>query len=185
MKRVNNLINDQDFHALTRIKIPVKNNSFLIEQIEKDSRVVDTSRNSTQLNGAAATYIDSEDEYEISNESDREMSTTDLSDPDTQKQVIRKISIKKATRANNSEARTFLENMDRDLSNIMNSKRADRQSLDEVISILTNKSVHPLVQRKQNTWTDFSVRYKTAIVIFVVVTVLVPFAFMFWLKYRS
>ena len=178
MKRVNNLINDQDFHALTRIKIPVKHNSFLIEQIENDSREVDKKKENAQVNGAAA-YAESEEEYEINTESDKDV-TTDLSDPETQKQVIRKISIKSAARSDNSEAQAFLENMDRDLSKIMNSKRTDRQSLDEVISVLTNKSVHPLVQKRPNTWTDFSIRYKTAVVIFVVVAIFVPIAFLVW-----
>jgi hypothetical protein len=64
----------------------------------------------------------------------------DLSDPETQRQVIRTISINDHFRSQSKEAKEFLKNMDKDLSKIRNSRR-ERNSLDEVVSLLTSQRI--------------------------------------------
>ena len=187
IKRVNNLIRDQDFYALTSVKIPVKKHSFLIDKIQNDDKTITESQNSLRVrtsslsNGAAC--LDSGDDQSL--HYDSETDRTDLSDPETQRSVIRKISIR-GTKSQSKEARQFLREMDRELSNIMKNSQTDRNSLDEVISVLTHKSVNPLIQSNVPKQLDYcSVKWKTAIVILLCVAVVVPVAYIIYYVYVS
>ncbi|XP_045215419.2 lysM and putative peptidoglycan-binding domain-containing protein 3-like [Mercenaria mercenaria] len=180
IKRLNNLIRDQDFYALTSVKIPVKQHSFLVDQIQEDDKkvgekVLKTLERSLS-NGAAC--IDSGDEQSLHYDSETDHTTTDLSDPDTQKQVIREISINKATRSQSKEAVKFLKDMDKDLSHILKTTRTDRNSLDEVISVLTHKSVTPLMmpQRKKSKYLECVIEWRTTVTILVLVAIIAPLA---------
>lgn len=178
LKRVNNLIRDQEFYALTSVKIPVKKHSFLIEEISKKEDVKRTSGSretvgrTKVLNGAAYLSAD-EDVYHDNTDTE---SGHDMSDPETQKLLIRKLSISQTSRSQTKEAREFLESMDQDLSKLRSSTRTDRDSLDEVISVLANKSVYPLVQPRKTQFygTDCGISWKLIIVLAVVIGVVIP-----------
>lgn len=172
LKRANNIIRDQEFYALTSVKIPVKKHSFLVEQITKEEDLKNAGCSKDEvvrpkaLNGAA--YLSADEEvYDTDNES-----AHDMSDPETQKLLIRKLSIGQTSRSQSKEARDFLESMDKDLSKFTSSKRTDRDSLDEVISVLTNKSVYPLVPPRKSHSNDYSIGWKYLIVIIVAVLVM-------------
>ena len=187
VKRLNNLIRDQDFYALTSVKIPVKQHSFLVDQIQDDDKkcgekVLKTVGRSLS-NGSAC--IESGDDQSIYYDSETDHAGADLSDPDTQRQVIRKISINKATRIQSSEAVKFLKDMDKDLSHILKTTRTERNSLDEVISVLTHKSVTPIVmpQRKKSKYLDFVIEWKTTVTILVLVAIIVPLAIVVYVLY--
>ncbi|KAH3843512.1 lysM and putative peptidoglycan-binding domain-containing protein 3-like [Dreissena polymorpha] len=175
LKRINNLIRDQDFHALTTIKIPVKKHSFLIDKIKEDSENITDPLKTTASLSNGALCSDSGDESSVQYESETQ---TDLSDPDTQKEVIRKISIKNQQKGSSREAQNFLQKMDSDIAQIVRSARTERNSLDEVISVLTNKSVHPLMAReKPKSFIDYSFfqrRWKLIVCLCVVLLVIVP-----------
>lgn len=183
---MNNLIRDQDFYALTRVKIPVKKHSFLIDKIQNDDQSISESqktlRTSSLSNGAA--YMDSGDDQSL--HYDSETDKTDLSDPELQRSVIRNISIRNS-RSQSREAKQFLRDMDKDLSKIMkDSSRPDRNSLDEVISVLTHKSVNPLLTREVPKQVEYcSLKWKTAIVILLCVAVVVPVAYIVYYVYVS
>lgn len=180
---MNNLIKDQDFYALTSVKIPVKQHSFLIDQIQADDenacseKLLKTHNHTSLSNGAA--FIDSGDDQSLSYDSGTDLTTADLSDPETQRHILHKININKTTRSQSKEAVKFLKDMDKDLSHILKSTRTDRSSLDEVISVLTHKAVNPLVmpQRKKNTYTECVIEWRTALIILIIVAVVVPIIF--------
>lgn len=180
IKRLNNLIRDQDFYALTSVKIPVKQHSFLVDQIQEDDkkasdRVLRTKRRSSSLSNGAV-CMDSGDDLSAHYDSETDRNTTDLSDPETQRHVIREISINKATRSQSKEAAKFLKDMDKDLSHILKSARTDRNSLDEVISVLTHKSVNPLVipPKRKSTYLECVLEWRTTLVILVLVAIIAP-----------
>jgi len=183
LKRINNLIQDQDFYALTSVKIPVKKHSFLIDQIKEDDQKVNTQHETEIMNGAC--YLESADESELHYDSEP---TTDLSDPENQKDVIRKISINRTSRGQSREAQNFLRKMDQDLSNIVKSSRTDRASLDEVISVLTNKSVSPMFPReKPKSFYEVQChgKWKYYIVLAIVLCVALPILFGITLYYKG
>lgn len=183
LKRVNNLIRDQEFYALTVVKIPVKKHSFLLEKNDKVENVskIGGSKEHTERtkvsNGAA--YISDDEVYHEGTDSE---SVHDMSDPETQKLLIRKISIGHTSQSQSREARQFLESMDKDLSKLRSSTRTDRDSLDEVISVLTNKSVYPLVQprKSQMNGTDCGLTWKSVLVVVLVLGVLIPLGYLLY-----
>ena len=189
LKRINNLIRDQDFYALSSVKIPVKKHSFLIDKINKEEANRNTSdtKESTERtklsNGATCL---SADEEVVCDNTDTD-SVHDMSDPETQKLFIRQLSIGQTSRSQSREAKQFLKNMDKDLSKLTRSIRTDRDSLDEVISVLTNKSVYPLVSPKKSHLcvdeTYCNIIWKPAIVAAVVIgLVLLLFIYLEYLK---
>ena len=187
LKRINNLIRDQEFFALKTVKIPVKKHSFLIDKIseEEGSKMVcDSVENATRTkvrNGAA--YLNADEDI-FQDNTDTE-SVHDMSDPETQKLLIRTLSIGQTSRSQNKEAREFLDSMDKDLSRIQSSTRTDRESLDEVISVLTNKSVYPLVppRKSQLDGTDCGITWKTIIIIAILVGVIPLLGYLSYLVY--
>lgn len=189
LKRINNLIRDQDFYALSRVKIPVKKHSFLIDKIKEEttsntSDVKESSERTTLVNGA--TCLSADEEEVLCDNTDTD-SVHDMSDPETQKLFIRQLSIGQTSRSQSKEAKQFLKNMDKDLCNLTRSTRTDRDSLDEVISVLTNKSVYPLVSPKKShlhvDGTNCGISWKTVIVLAVVIGLLVPV--LFYLTYKA
>lgn len=190
IKRINNLIRDQDFYALTSVKIPVKQHSFLVDKITEDDRIAGEARknskgqNSSLSNGAAC--MDSGDDQSMRYDSETDL-TTDLSDPETQKHIIRNISINKATRSQSHEAQRFLKNMDKDLSQILKTTRTERNSLDEVISVLTQKSVSPLFSpvSQKSKYLDCVLEWRTILVILVLVAIVAPLVYLVYFLYVS
>ena len=185
LKRINNLIRDQDFYALSRVKIPVKKHSFLIDKIKDEAATSDrkdSAERTTFINGATCV---SADEEVLCDNTDTD-SVHDMSDPETQKLFIRQLSIGQTSRSQSKEAKQFLKNMDKDLSKLTSSTRTDRDSLDEVISVLTNKSVYPLIPpRKDHLHIDGSncgISWKTVVVLAVLIGVVVPL--LFYLTYQ-
>lgn len=165
----------------------MKKHSFLIDRIQNDDKSITESqrtlkiRTSSLSNGAAC--VDSGDDQSLHHDSDTDR--TDLSDPETQLSVIRNISIRR-TKNQSKEARKFLRDMDKDLSKIMNNARPERNSLDEVISVLTHKSVNPLITREVPKQQDYcSVKWKTAIVILLFVAVVVPVIYILYYVFVS
>lgn len=175
LKRVNNFISDQDFYSRSSIKIPVKRYSFLTELMDQEKEKEPPKK---MKNGM--TIIDETEEkiaYRGLSETDTD-SLHDLSDPETQRQVIRTISINDTFRSQSREAKEFLKNMDKDLSKIRNS-RQERQSLDEVVSLLTSRTIQPFPKKPAAVnWVDCGVRWWTIVVVIIIVAILVPLIFL-------
>lgn len=189
LKRINNLIRDQDFYALSSVKIPVKKHSFLIDQINKEEDLRKTSDTREKMeqnklsNGAASLSAD-EDSYYDNRDTE---SVQDMSDPETQTLLIRKLSIGQTSRSQTREAKEFLKNMDKDLSKFTSSRQMERDSLDEVISVLTNKSVYPFVPpQKSNLRTDGTncgLSWKSVVVLVMIICLLIPLGYLIYYLY--
>ncbi|PVD19765.1 hypothetical protein C0Q70_20256 [Pomacea canaliculata] len=150
LKRINNLINDRDFFALRHLKIPMRRHGYLssiVAQEEQNKKRPAETHDSQ--NGAVPL---SESEAEMNAVS----SDVDFSDPEMQKLVIRTVSIRENFSQQGQEAQHFLDKMDKDLSNYRQSAETNRNSLDEVISVLTHTSIYPLQKRKRTDGADFS-----------------------------
>ncbi|CAE1274653.1 unnamed protein product [Acanthosepion pharaonis] len=156
LKRVNHLIRDQDLFGLKHIKVPIKKYGIISENCAQSNILV--SADATQLPSSQKGCLDRHNESHFNNcetwtDTDSEMplsaidevsQSCNLSDPDTQRRVIHTLSIKDMMQSQTKEAEEFLRNMDRDLEILRESTRTNRHSLDEVISVLTNKSIQPL-----------------------------------------
>lgn len=186
LKRVNRLINDQDFYGLVKIKIPVKQRSFLIDRIHEDD---DNIREHTQCNcstSSDASCLDSADQQSLCFVSENDISA-DLSDPETQRMVIREIGINRATKSQSKEAQEFLKDMDKDLSKIINYAQTEQTSLEEVISVLTRTAVNPLVvpdKPKRLSYTDCRITWRTSLYLLLLVAVVVPLVIGFLYLYK-
>ncbi|XP_041369913.1 lysM and putative peptidoglycan-binding domain-containing protein 3-like [Gigantopelta aegis] len=181
LKRINKLIRDQDFFALRFIKVPVKRFGLMSEIIAQEKRNADSARLLSQQNGTIEEFV--EDQH-LDYDSD---SLQDLSDPETQHKVIHTISIQDNLRTQSKEAEDFLRNMDKDLSKIIQPSRRERDSLSEVISVLTNKSIHPLQSQKPKhlNGADYGIRWWTVVGVMVLVALFIPgvyFIYIWFLK---
>ncbi|XP_063432584.1 lysM and putative peptidoglycan-binding domain-containing protein 3-like [Mytilus trossulus] len=182
LKRVNNFITDQDFYSRRSIKIPVKQYSFLTEMLDKQK---EEEVDNKITNGM--TIVDETEEnvgFMGSSETDND-SLHDLSDPETQRQVIRTISINDTFRSQSKEAKEFLKNMDKDLSKIRKT-RGDNSSLDEVVSLLTSQRIQPFPKKPAAVnWVDCGVRWWTIVLVIIVVAILVPLVILVYYELRS
>ncbi|XP_071952391.1 lysM and putative peptidoglycan-binding domain-containing protein 3-like [Antedon mediterranea] len=156
LKRINNLLQDQDFYALSKIKIPVKRYGLLTEIKEEEKR------RRLQENEAGLT-----NSTRIEN----------LSEEDEEEELfsVRKISIRDAI--HDGEAKQFLRNMDRDLKRIQTATTSKKESLDEVLSMLTEKRIHPFQQKTPATYCDGAtcgLKWWTMLILLFVIGIFIP-----------
>ena len=144
--------------------------------------------NESHLN-SCDTWTDTDSEIPI-NGMDEVSRGCNLSDPDTQRRVIQTLSIKDMMQSQTKEAEEFLRNMDRDLEILRESTRTNRHSLDEVISVLTNKSIQPLNKGAGSSnlcssdGADCGLRYKNIVAAVLTIAVVVPLLLLlFYFKY--
>lgn len=173
LKRVNNFISDQDFYSRCSIKIPIKRYSFLTELIDqkKDQETPNKVKNGMTI----IDEIEEELGHRSLSETDNE-SLHDFSDPETQRQVIRTISINETFRSQSREAKEFLKNMDKDLSEIRKTRR-ERNSLDEVVSLLTSRTIHPFSRPQKINWMDCGISLRWIIIVVICIAILAPLIF--------
>ncbi|XP_059145769.1 lysM and putative peptidoglycan-binding domain-containing protein 3-like [Physella acuta] len=117
------------------------------------------------------------EEVFLDNHFDDTDSQHDFSDPDTQLKILRTLSIRENFSAEGKEAEKFLNKMDEDLKKFkQSSHRPERESLTEVISVLTNKSIHPLMTNrpKKSSGADCGLSWWSIIIISLTVTIILP-----------
>ena len=106
----------------------------------------------------------------------------DLSDPETQLKVMRTLSIREHMSSQGREAEKFLRKMDSDLAKLKQDSRKERESLSEVISVLTNKSFHPLESTRpgvnKHNGADCGISWWSIMVYSLIVGILVPILFL-------
>ena len=159
LKRANNLYNDQDFHALKTIKIPVQQHGLLTEITDKKQKPPPLKLPGNQSSTTA----------DIDNDDDK----SDYEDGKPNGDCIRTVSIRSALDSPNS----FLQHMDNDLKLICKSTSLRKHNLDEVARTLTINCINPLKLRKQQEktlGTACGMGWKGIIVIVFVVGILLP-----------
>lgn len=171
------MIQDQEFYAFKKIKVPIKKYSFLTETLKTE-----TKSDLPQLNGVTVVDETDTDHQETDSES-----TCNLSDPETQRLLIKKsLSIKSQTSNQSKEARRFLRSMDKDLVKICNSAKTNHKSLDEVVSLLTNRSIQPIPPpRRKFFGTNCGITWCSMITVMVILVILIPLGILSYLWFTG
>ena len=176
LKRINNLIKDQDFFALRVLKVPMRRHGILSELVRQEQTTTAKPKTHSLRNGAT---LPSDSDIP----SDAACSDVDFSDPETQMRVMRTVSIRDNFSKQGREAERFLKKMDKDLSKLRQTTVTEQESLDEVISVLTNKSIHPLQSRPKVNGADCGIRWCWVVLCAVCVAVLVPVIYFVYVAY--
>lgn len=176
LKRINNLIKDQDFFALRVLKVPMRRHGYLSELVKQEQN--ETARMVTHNHHNGATLPSDSDIP-----SDAVCSDVDFSDPETQLRVMRTVSIRDNFSKQGREANRFLKKMDKDLSKLRQSTVTKQESLDEVISMLTNKSIYPLQSKKSVNGADCGIRWWVIVLAAVSVAILLPTIYLVYITY--
>ena len=175
MKRVNKLISDQDFYALTAIKVPVKQYSSLLETLQKDSAGGCSGVNSENCNS------NFQDGVVNSGQLYRDDSGSDYDDNPASHLIsenVRTVSI----RQQSHEAVNFLQKMDTDIKSIVTSTKSRLDSLDDVKHRLTCRRFFPLESKKTSAGADFGIRWWNAVIVGLIVIVVAPTVLFFYYK---
>lgn len=133
LKRINNLIADQDFYAHRTLKVPMRRDGILLE-IEDD--LSNPSGASLRKFNHAKPHL--ANGHRHSDESDH------FSSDDSQTEFIRTISIPGSLDGENRAAQEFFDKMDKDLHNILEKTRTNKDTLQEVTSVLKETRFRPL-----------------------------------------
>ncbi|KAK7496863.1 hypothetical protein BaRGS_00011843 [Batillaria attramentaria] len=172
LKRINNLIKDQDFFALRVLKVPMHRHGYISELLKEEAQLDKKPAGASNFHNGHTRTSDSD------LPSDAYCSDVDFSDPDTQLRVIQTVSIRQNFSRQGREAERFLRKMDKDLTKIRQTTPTDHESLGEVISMLTNKSFQPLHSKKEViNGVDCGIRWWWYVIAAVTVAVLIPIIF--------
>ena len=182
LKRVNNLIRDQDFYALQTIKVPIKAHSLYAEIIEEETNQQKQASGGAISNGpsklSTGASIDTE-EYvpndNIGSETDYDL--TSESEETKNRLVVRTLSIRDSFRKNSQskEAQDFLCRMDADINRIVASTVSRKENLRDVTSTLTCKRIQPLRADKSVMWgADCGIRWWSMVVMMLLVGLAAP-----------
>lgn len=160
LRRVNNLYSDQDFYALTTIKIPVQPHGILTEVSDKKQKPPPLKIPGNQPSTSGA---DNENENDES----------DYDDMEPNGECVRTVSIRSALDSPNS----FLQHMDNDLKLICKSTPLRKSNLDEVTRTLTINCINPIKLRKQQEKTlgaACGIGWKGVLVLVFIVGIVLP-----------
>ena len=149
LKRLNNLMTDQDIHARRRLKIPTKKHGILEELAQQDHA-------QTQAGSTCSV----EEALDAGAESDSSGST-----------IVRTVSISKQSK----DAKKFLKQMDRDIKSIVDSTVTRHQNLDEVTNRLTCRRFYPLEPAKANYGATWGLTFRSLIIVLVLIFTITPF----------
>ncbi|GAB1606560.1 lysM and putative peptidoglycan-binding domain-containing protein 3-like [Argonauta hians] len=190
LKRVNHLIRDQDLFGRKLVKVPIRKYGHITE-LHKDLLIPESGE---------TTNMTEDDTHKGLVDCTTEMTATpgplalsgvdeercDFHDPDMQRRIFQSLSIKDMIHSQTKEAEEFLRSMDKDLEVLRNSTKNSRQSLDEVISVLTSKSIQPL-QKSSNMWNfsgdDCGLRFRTILAAVIIIGIVIPLVIIICFKY--
>lgn len=171
LKRVNNIIQDNEIFALNTLKIPVKANSVLAEMLNEEQRqdqvacVGDNSVSSTRAALLGTRSISSCSEYE----SDSEMHVGYISID----RILRDTRTKK-------QAKHFLDTMQKDLASIRAKTNTYKDTLDEAAAALNDLRFRPLdPSDNDSSGADWGLNWWKILLIALLVLVGVPLVYIF------
>lgn len=170
LKRINNLISDQQFFGLLSIKIPIKKHSFLIDIISAEN--ADSTPTDVQPNVDGATRR-------------RTVSSSDVPlSSDEETIFVRTISIRDQLNGSASkEAHRFLRSMDKDLEKIRQSTSTYKSSLEEVAQTLTCKRFHPIQKRSiLDEITSCGIQWYHVVIVILLIAVIVPIIYIVYME---
>ncbi|CAH1797965.1 unnamed protein product [Owenia fusiformis] len=174
LKRLNNLIQDQDFFAKKVIKVPIKRHGLLTELIEKENKENKNSKIRLNPNSGAVggePFVSVEDDY---------ADQSDNSDSEGRGLLVRTLSIRDSLGTQSREAHDFLKAMDKDLLKIQNSTKTQKDTLQEVTTALTCKRIQPL---KKADGADCGMRWWTIVGVMFLIGLVTPLAYFLYIEY--
>ncbi|XP_076444283.1 lysM and putative peptidoglycan-binding domain-containing protein 3-like [Babylonia areolata] len=175
LKRVNKLIKDQDFFALRVLKIPLRRHGYLAEMVKQELNEAPKHRPHTFSHREPITS-------DSDVPSDALCSDVDFSDPETQIRIMRTVSIRDNFSRQGREANRFLKKMDKDLAKLRQSTVTDRESLDEVVSVLTKTRIQPL-EKERSDGADCGLTWWKVVGVAFLVAVLVPATYFIYITF--
>lgn len=156
----------------------------LSEQITSNAKDHKTLQHSRPANWASSSN-DSDPDV-CNNYFEENNSPHDFSDPDTQMKVLRTLSIRENFSSQEKDAEKFLRRMDDDLKKFKQSPRLERESLSEVISVLTNKSISPLQTSRPSSipgGATCGISWLSIVIVSLLVAIIVPVVLFLYIKY--
>lgn len=185
LKRINNLIRDQDFFGLKTLRIPMKRHGLLTELIQGQLNG-DAHSNSSSPLGAAGGNTSLDLEFETNNSADdsEEQDFGDGSDSERRKLLVRTLSIRDSFGTQNKDAAEFLKKMDNDIKSIIQTANSRKDTLEEVRDTLTCKSIHPLQSRKSIfDGVDCGMRWWSVLLVTFVILIGAPLLYFLYFEY--
>ena len=150
----------------------MKRHGLLLEMVEKEGLNKDCL-----INGADGIR-------DLTDVSDYDM---DAQDDDEQEIFVRKVSIRGPVGRSNPAAHTrFLDQMDKDIGNIVKSTRTRLDSLDKVVEKITCKTIHPLKRRRSTSWwngADCGIQWVTLLLVIFIVGLVAPLCYFLYYEY--
>jgi len=169
LKQANNLIRDQDFFALTTIKVPVKRFSLITELIAEE----ESQASAKPVQNVPHTSTDPVFYNEANEDSDEDCQF-----------LVRTLSIPRTGRPGSESraAQQFLANMDADIKRIVSSTNSRKDSLDEVASTLTRQQIKPM-SKSSVVGADCGISWWSVVVMVFCIGLLVPCLFFLYYEY--
>ncbi|XP_045609765.1 lysM and putative peptidoglycan-binding domain-containing protein 3 [Procambarus clarkii] len=169
LKRINKIMQEKEFFALTSLKIPVKANSLLAEMLREEQENSASSEIKTISNTRASVLGTRSVSSCSENESDSEMHVGYISID----RILKDTHTKK-------EAKRFLVSMQKDLANIRDKTNSYKCSLDEVAAALTDPRFRPLDQTQDKcTGADWGITWWKVLLVGAVIIVGVPLLYIY------
>lgn len=172
LKTTNNLYNDQDFHALKHIKIPIQPHSLLTERVEEEKRCENVFKQQEDNNDNKSSRDDN---------SDSDYENTEQGSSSGRK-TVRTVSIS----SNLKDPEKFLKKMDDDLQKICQSVSIQKSDPHDINRRLTTQCIHPRTAKKKDSdelgiiWAGFG--WKGAIIAFVLIAIVVPILYFIYIE---
>ena len=176
LKRINNLIQDQDFYGLKTVRIPLRRHGLLTELVQE--HLTNGAPGGATSNG----YDVTGDGYDVTGDDDEEYDP----DRDTESRglLVRNLSIRDSFGTQSREAVDFLKKMDSDIKSIVHNTNSRMDTLEEVRDTLTCKRIHPLRgSRKMFDGVDCGMRWWSVVVVMLVLLLGCPLLYFLYYEY--
>lgn len=188
---MNNLYKDQDFFALTSVKIPVREHGILTDpKVREKCRKNNVEEQYHSSGGATSDdlRLGGPTAYYRSDEEDCQRSSGDADDEvgDSDSPEVRDVSIQSALRWKHSQ-HALLEKFDAELQRVRDNTEQRLANLNEVALTMTTPTIQPIVAKKSETYEGSLLRinFDWRIVIIVFVILLVVFVLLAgWFVYE-
>ena len=180
MKRINNLISEQDFYALKTLKVPVNRFSALTElSVEHDAQPKSVLSVHHQ-------DVSSDPRNNVSYTSYTANTDSDLEDDSTKKLLLRETLIPNGASTQSEDAVHFLEKMDANINTIVTSAASREESLVDVTNVFGAQRIsHYVLERPNSIWNtvDCGIHWRGILVCVLLVGIVAPLCYFIFFEY--
>lgn len=167
LKRINNLIADQDFYARRTLKVPMRRDGILLE-LEESASLPNSNHFGPNLVNGHRHSSDDDDNFS----------------DDSQTEFVRTISIPGSLDGENKAAQAFFNKMDKDLHNILEKTNTHKDSLQEVTSVLKETRFRPLAFPKAqpdcpNDGATLGCTFRNLVIAIIIIVIVIPLVILY------